>query len=490
MEKLQVLMELHPCFYGFAGIPQETRLLFSYFLELPQVHATGLLSADVPTVSFRTTRQNPHQTVNHLSQFIIATLDPVGMSFMEKGKVAINLFRTSVKNMLGLSIPMAYFHAKGFEDFLWEQLFSKTLNVDEFERITSALFRCISFSRHTLYMMKCRSLFPKIATRGYDVLFVQTPFPGRVDRKTQLVIRYHDAVPLFVPHLIDHPKPHQASHYQALCANAKTGIFICTSEAVRHDLLYTFPTLETRSEVIHDSISPHYFEESTTMRHLTEIIRQYADSSRRAMGGSEDSEEAFYQSHLSDPNLRYVMMVSTIEPRKNQIRLIRAWELACRQLKRPVKLILVGDLGWQVEPILTAMRPWQRRGDLFHLQKVPIESLRLLYQGAACVVCPSVKEGFDLSGIEAMACGGKVVASDIPVHREIYGQGALYFDPYSAEKQADTIASLLVPNNERAPLLREQGLLQAKRYQKKTIQPQWDHFFEQLRLSRAMSGAF
>ncbi|MDR7927306.1 hypothetical protein RIE95_09980 [Acidithiobacillus thiooxidans] len=48
------------------------------------------------------------------------------------------------------------------------------------------------------------------------------------------------------------------------------------------------------------------------------------------------------------------------------------------------------------------------------LHSVPAEALRLLFRQAVVTVCPSVGEGFDFSGVEAMRCGGVVAASDIP----------------------------------------------------------------------------
>lgn len=481
-KKLQVLMELHPCFHGFSGIPQETRLLFSYFLNMPNVHSTGLINADVPhTLTEQlNTPKDAHEQINYLSKLIISLMQPGGFSIREKASIAISLWLLSIKNLLGLSIPMGHFSSKGFEDFLWEQLFAKTLTSNEYTCITTALFRSLNFSRWGLNRISWGRIFPKLDTKDYDVFLVQTPFPGRVAKNTQLVVRYHDAVPLFLPHLINNPKPHQASHYRALCSNAKTAVFACTSNDVRNDLLHIFPKLEKRSVVIYDTISPRYFEETTDRSHLVEIIRNYSYESRRLLSAADDKDDDYYHKHLQADSLNYILMVSTIEPRKNHIRLIRAWEKACIQSQLELKLILVGDLGWQVESILAAMKPWQQRGQLFHLQKVPVEIMRLLYQGAACVVCPSIKEGFDLSGIEAMACGGKVVASDIAVHREVYADAAVYFDPYSFHSQAEAIESVVKPGNTLASTLKEKGLKQVQHYQQAAIQPQWENFFDDI----------
>ena len=106
------------------------------------------------------------------------------------------------------------------------------------------------------------------------------------------------------------------------------------------------------------------------------------------------------------------------------------------KIKHPLALVFVGSPGWDNSGLLRAMQKWQSSGDLFHLSDVPPSQLRLLYAAADAVVCPSVSEGFDLPGVEALRCGGAVAASDIPVHREILGEAALYFDPYSTAGMA------------------------------------------------------
>ncbi len=176
-------------------------------------------------------------------------------------------------------------------------------------------------------------------------------------------------------------------------------------------------------------------------------------------------------------------MVSTLEPRKNHLRLISAWELLRGRYNQQVRLLLVGSLGWQTQPILAAMKPWQERGQLLHLSSVPAPSLRLLYNAAACVICPSTAEGFDQSGIEAMLCGGVTAASDIPVHREIYGDAAAYFNPYSVEAQAEAIMSVIGDTDaaqQTRETLRRAGLAHADRYRQKRVAANWQGLFEDI----------
>ena len=94
---------------------------------------------------------------------------------------------------------------------------------------------------------------------------------------------------------------------------------------------------------------------------------------------------------------------------------------------------------------------------------VPDEELGTLYQEAEAFVFPSLLEGFCLPGLEAMSVGCPVVASDIPVLREVYGEAALYFDPYEIEDIASKIKEVVGDQNLKAEL-RKKGLAQVKQY--------------------------
>jgi glycosyltransferase involved in cell wall biosynthesis len=92
---------------------------------------------------------------------------------------------------------------------------------------------------------------------------------------------------------------------------------------------------------------------------------------------------------------------------------------------------------------------------------VPDNQLQKYYQSSLALVQPSLSEGFGLTGLEAMASGGVVLASDIPVFKEIYGDGASYFDPHSVESFI-SIVKALTP--ELRDQLRTQGLAVSATY--------------------------
>jgi glycosyltransferase involved in cell wall biosynthesis len=85
----------------------------------------------------------------------------------------------------------------------------------------------------------------------------------------------------------------------------------------------------------------------------------------------------------------------------------------------------------------------QHRLAIRQLRGLDRKSLAALYRRAALVLLPSQAEGFGLPVIEALACGAVVVASDIPVLREVGGDGAIYCPVANISGWVDTINRLL-----------------------------------------------
>jgi glycosyltransferase involved in cell wall biosynthesis len=140
-------------------------------------------------------------------------------------------------------------------------------------------------------------------------------------------------------------------------------------------------------------------------------------------------------------------------------------------------LVCVGHLGWEHQAILDRFAPWLRRGGLHLLEDVPATDLRLLYRHARATVAPSFGEGFDFAGVEAMRSGGLVVASDIRVHREVYGDAAEYFSPYSSADLAAAVARVIAPDQwPRRDELRARGAEIAAQYLPERVLPQWQRF--------------
>jgi glycosyltransferase involved in cell wall biosynthesis len=181
------------------------------------------------------------------------------------------------------------------------------------------------------------------------------------------------------------------------------------------------------------------------------------------------------------PGHHYLLMVSTLEPRKNHATLLAAWEQLRLERYPDLKLVIVGSLGWDHAGIVKRFRPWLATGDVQMLEEVPAAELRVLYHHADATVCPSLGEGFDFSGVEAMRCDGAVVASDIPVHRDIFGDAAEYFNTYASADLARAVEAVIDPiHAARRTALVERGREVSKAYLPEAVLPQWRAFLEGL----------
>jgi hypothetical protein len=93
-----------------------------------------------------------------------------------------------------------------------------------------------------------------------------------------------------------------------------------------------------------------------------------------------------------------------------------------------------------------------------------------------------VDEGFDLPAVEALCCGGAVAASDIPAHREILGDAAALFDPYSIERMCEALVGVLAEDMQKE--LRRKAVLRAASFDKSRTRRQWELVFDYCRARR------
>jgi glycosyltransferase involved in cell wall biosynthesis len=494
---IRALMELRPAFSGHAGIPQETRLLFRGLLELDGIELSGLLqsSARVPAAALppdqrACERLRPDQRINRLAQAVVTLQEdshpPIKDKVLTALRLALQPALTALGAASGLPVPLYRFDPEPYRDFIWRALFAKTLPWEDFERVTAARYRLTRQPWAALQAAGAVSgrlghaLYPRFDTRDFDLLIGETPFPGRPSGSTRLVVRYHDAIPLLMPHTISERRFQQACHFHALRRNVRDGAwFACVSEATRRDLISIFPEVEPRAVTIGNMLSHNYFLEQSGPQRVPEILRARRNSSAKLPGGGAI---VHWQ---GGPGPQYLLMVSTIEPRKNHLALLSAWEQLRLERHPELQLVLVGSAGWSHKGITDKFRPWLERGQLHLLEDVPAAELRLLYRHARVTVCPSFGEGFDYSGVEAMRCGGVVAASDIPVHREVYQDAALYFNAYSVQQLVQTLEDLLAEDaGERCDALRGRGAEVAAQYAPQRLLPAWQDF-----LSRVVRGA-
>lgn len=508
-KKLQILLEMRPALDGFAGIPQETRLLFRGLKMLENVEVEGMIqSPNRPLARGMKKKSTSLQTqlseakkINRYSRVIVSLTASPDDTRLEKMtgwlQKKLSFVKLVIDTVLSFNpIALTDFETRYFKDFIWRALFAKTLPAVDFDLVTTANHKICSVSLNSMHRVGLAALtirrvpkHPILGTNGFNVFIAQTPYPARTEGRTALVVRYHDAIPILMPHTIKDKSLHQKTHYCALLSNVNSGAyFACVSESTRLDLVSLFPQVEGRAVTIHNMISPNYFYENSLPDRVPEIIRSrfHADlegsfsPKLKLKPDFTDAkvQEKFFHKNLNKDSLKYLLVVATIEPRKNHIGLIAAWEQIKSEIDKDLRLVIVGSLGWDYREVLKVASPWINSGEIFMVEAVPARDLRVLYRHATATVCPSLAEGFDFSGVESMRCGGVVVASDIPVHREIYDDAAEYFDPYSTSSLVEALHKVIYAPEAAGVQeeLRHNGQQVSARYLPERILPKWQEF--------------
>ena len=160
----------------------------------------------------------------------------------------------------------------------------------------------------------------------------------------------------------------------------------------------------------------------------------------------------------------YALYVGTLQPRKNLIRLIEAFQKIDN-----LKLVIVGKtkgLGrqaWMFEEILKKPKELGIEERVIFTGFVPTEDLPALMTGAKVFVWPSLWEGFGMPPLEAMACGTPAIVSNVSSLPEVVGDAGIVVDPKSVEQIEGAIRAVCFDGNLRARKSKE-SLVQARKF--------------------------
>lgn len=166
-----------------------------------------------------------------------------------------------------------------------------------------------------------------------------------------------------------------------------------------------------------------------------------------------------------------LLFVSHYNYYRNFETLLRAVAILKQRLpSRKFRLVLTCELSDEANPgtyktqkARALLRELRIEDDVVELGSVNYSQLHHVYRACDVYVTPAYTETFAHPVVEAMATGLPVVASDLPVHREITGGAALFFPKFSPDDLAGKVADLL-NSPSRLGELREQGLQQSAKF--------------------------
>ncbi|MEK7603243.1 MAG: glycosyltransferase family 1 protein [Patescibacteria group bacterium] len=142
----------------------------------------------------------------------------------------------------------------------------------------------------------------------------------------------------------------------------------------------------------------------------------------------------------------YILHIGNIEPRKNLELFLYAYASIKNELTQKYGLVLIGGNGWNNSQTYAVIDELKAKGINIVLprQYVTDKDLPAIISGATVAVSPSLYEGFGMTPLESLACGTKTLVSDIPTHREIYGDSVLKFDPRNINDMAISLEGILL----------------------------------------------
>jgi glycosyltransferase involved in cell wall biosynthesis len=162
-------------------------------------------------------------------------------------------------------------------------------------------------------------------------------------------------------------------------------------------------------------------------------------------------------------NKPYILSVCTLEPRKNLIGVLEAFEKLPEDIKNSHSLVLVGGKGWLDGELEAKYEQLAEKYDLIKTGYAPDEDLPALYSGASVFVFPSFYEGFGMPPLEAMACGVPVITADNSSLPEVVGDAAIMIKAENTQRLAKEVERVLT-DDKLAKSLREKGLKQAAKF--------------------------
>lgn len=156
----------------------------------------------------------------------------------------------------------------------------------------------------------------------------------------------------------------------------------------------------------------------------------------------------------------YILMVGTLEPRKNIELVIKAFDRFLNHSlissrRKPIEMVVAGKYGWGEKPA-----SGQKIKFLGYVDKKELPSL---YSGAKVFIYPSLYEGFGLPVLEAMACGCPVISSNQGSLKEIVNQAALLVDTQTEEDVTNKLTQIFIDEDLRQTLI-EKGLNNVRQF--------------------------
>jgi len=270
--------------------------------------------------------------------------------------------------------------------------------------------------------------------------FLLTP----VEKNTRTIVVFHDLSFVRFPEFFSWPKLLWHKFIYPENQAKRADLIVAVSQSTKNDLMNLYNISSEKIKVIHPAVSKEFRPIKKDSPEISRVKQKY---------------------NLPD---KFILYFGTIEPRKNVLGLIEAFEriksrkngvsldvrwkgfegMVRKEKKEPLdydalKLVLAGNKGWLYEEVFDKIEKSSFKNDIIFTGFIQEEDKPCLYNLADVFVYPSFFEGFGFPPLEAMACGVPVAVSDNSSLSEVAGDAAVMFDAQNIDEIAFAIREIL-----------------------------------------------
>lgn len=318
------------------------------------------------------------------------------------------------------------------------------INTKNLTKHKNVSIRCFRYPNKLLNLFFWYLDWPKIDKMlgGVDVIFFPNIIFGAWSKNVKAIFTVHDLSFERYPQTFSLKRRlwHVFINPGKLCRKADK--IITVSQSSKNDITDFYGVENNKINVISSAVSQKFFVMDRNNPKLIEVKKKYGLP------------------------YKFVLYLGTIEPRKNIIAIVRAYNQLCK-VKHPelekYKLVIAGAPGWKKKKIFDEIKNSPYRKDIILAGYICDEDKPALYNLASLFVYPSFFEGFGFPPLEAMNCGVPVIVSNMSSLPEVIGGAGIMVDPDKPDEIFQAMREILL-NRELREKLRIKGFEQAKKF--------------------------
>ncbi|MFA5061756.1 MAG: glycosyltransferase family 1 protein [Patescibacteria group bacterium] len=296
--------------------------------------------------------------------------------------------------------------------------------------------KLFNFSLQVFKRPRLDKLITKISRQNIDIFYSPNINFTSLANKTKIILTIHDLSFEFFPDFYSLKQRlwHKIVNAKKQCEQAN--VILTPSENTKKDIVEKYAIAGEKIKTLYPGLDSN-FNTSTN--------------------GTQNIQQKY---NLPE---KFILFLGTLEPRKNIIGLIEAYEKAFPKLAFPCSLVIAGARGWRYKHIFQRIKSSPIKDQIKFIDYVDSADKPALYKAAELFVFPSFYEGFGFPVIEAMAEGTPVITSNRSSLPEITEGAALLTNPTDTSSLAEAMIKIL-NSTDLKMYFKNKGLTQATKF--------------------------